>query len=635
MLKIGKRGMFFIGMLAFLLEMGYGSIYDSVSNLSIVFDILITSVFLVYAVSYLLWEGRPKLYKLERYFPYFFAAIIVLLFMHYLLIVVYLKVGIFPIMAEPYAFLRTVPLFLPSLLLIFFGMSLYRAKPAKGHERGIKMLSLLFFVIAISLIAAVFLSGYLLQAPQLDDEEFITLAAAHALVNGSNPYTISFPTALYNYPQQTNKAASLTFTTNNTFEAGIDYPALSFLTTVPFVLITKLGILVFNYSGVMVQYTLFILIMYFLMALMMKDEALAKPPIAIIVFTMLVFTFLTGFLNFLMLSLMIYSFYKIESKYLWVILGIAAALQEELWFAIILFLLYSFRNHGLRKGTINLFGVALVFLLVNGYFILAGPHSFITNVLVPIGGYILPSPYATFGYPIAHLYQVMLSSGNIPFYAASVATIIAFLYFNEKRLIFLMPIIPLLFLFRSNPPYYYFFMAALVISMYIKGQKASAQLPHKSLYRYAAIGIISFLAVLVAAFMISSHNQAKSFGINVYDQRIIHTSNGIVYNATLSYSPNHLGQLSVIEYVVYKNYYIPIIQGIGTGRILIGPNAVASNSSFSYVVNPNRIYLNGSGGLLNISILVPSNESFQPYIARCVLYNNAYYYTCPDARING
>jgi hypothetical protein len=636
-----KRTIFFIATFIFVLEIASLSTFGFISNISVALTALSAVFFIGYSISYLLYSGNPKGYCcFEKYFPYLFCSILIIFIIDSAFLPLYLKAypGIFG--SELLNVLTTLPIFLPAILLIFFGMWLNRYKAPKKHEKRIKLISYILLAAGVAAFMAVFLSvafsGY---ATWISDEEFLVINAVQVLLAGQNPYTASFTNALFNSRTNIVLPAWVTYTTKNTFEAGIDYPVLSLIASAPVVFISSLISPNAPYSSIDIyELTAFIAIMLLTIGLLLRTDQLKRPNIAVIAFLLLFATVFVSFINFLMLALLLVAYYKIDSKYLWILLGLAASLQEELWLVVVLFLVYSFRNYGFRKGVINLIGTIVIFLIINGYFIAASPHAYITQVLTPTSGYILPSPYAPFGYAILALYHVLLSSADVLFYASTISVIIAFAYLNEKRLMLLLPIIPLMFLFRSNAYYYVFFITAVAISFYIKDATApvKTRVP-KPRYRIAAIGSIIAISLIVVVLLIISHNQFNSIGISVSNQQIVigEASNYSLYNAAIYNSNGGINQLSVIEYVTYYGDGSPSRYGITNGSIFASHTANTTNSSLGYIINPNRIYLNSSGGQQAISLLIPTNldnSTLKVVAAECVLYNGAYYYTCPVAR---
>ena len=648
-----QRVMFLVAIILFLVEVSEFMGLGAVSAASTVISVIISAVFIVYSTAYLLCAGTPRKYKnLDKYMPYLFLSVLALFVLQLLFAIIYLNTSSYFFLFGLYLVLILVPIFLPIMLIALFGVSVWRSKVEKRYKARAKLVSVVLLVLAVAVLLFFFLSGYFTSNFYISDEEFINLNAAITLLSGHNPYVAQYGSMLFNYSTGPDRSTDYTFTTNNTFQGGVDYPALYAISSAPMLLLTNYKSSSPNYDKmVFAELSLFVAIAILTVAFVLKPEQIRRPPIAVLLFMLFFLTIFAAYTSFLMLALMLIAFYFIDSKYLWVVTGLAASLQEELWIAVLLFLVYSFRNYGIKRGTLNTLGTIAVFLVINAYFIAASPHAYISQVFAPINGYNLPASYAPFGYAVLSLYHVMLSSANVLFYASIISVAILFAYLNEKRLIFLFALIPLMFLFRAIAPYYSFFLVATVIALYIR-EKTTSKRRSRLLSRTVAISSVVAISLVSAAFLIISHNQFTGFGIKVTGQSLQEglVANYTLYNAALAYKPGSLQQLSVIEYALYYKGGGTSFFGFADGNLLYEPKPVPVNSSTQYLVNPNRIYLNASGGLINMSLLIPTTLSLAPnssgpsnsipqtrtitarvYSAQCVLYSNSYYYICPAA----
>lgn len=656
MLRLDRKSILFL-IATFLFILGVVELFpfDAVSDASIAMDVAISAVFIVYATSYLLYSGRPDRYSsMERLLPWLFSAVIILLAAHVSFALVSLHASSSFLFYEPFYLLEALPAALPMILPIIFGAIIWRAKVPRKYAEVTKAFACTLLAIGIAVVMIVLLFGLFTQNFYVSDEQFITINAAFAASSGHNPYAMNFTAQLYSYSTAPTRSVAYTYTTNNTFESGVDYPALSFLATMPVALLYKLLYHSIDYKAItLAELGVFISIFLVILAFVLDRERAKRLDIAVVAFVLLFLISFSSHLDYLVLISAILAFYIIDSKYLWIVLGLAASLQELLWVAVILFIVYTFRNHGARRGILTIMGTAAIFLMINGYFIAAGPSQYFSQVLAPESGYIIPSSGAPFGYALVTLYNVLLSSSNVLFYAAILSVIIAFAYLNEKRLIFLFSLVPLMFLFRGIYPYYIFFLPLTVLTLFVTGRKA-AKGRARPFYMNAAIASISVIAIVSALLLIQSHNMFASAGISVTGQQLVtgQVANYTLYNATLHYGAASPAQLSAVEYVMYYSLPAPTFLGLSQGNLLVMPVPMRFNSSIGYLVNPNRIDISNSGGSLNISLLVPNvlvlvNGSSGPvnatipsnaprlnaivYTARCVLYSNAYYYTCPNA----
>ena len=125
---------------------------------------------------------------------------------------------------------------------------------------------------------------------------------------------------------------------------------------------------------------------------------------------MLVITDSSSIVILLMLAVLLLSYFKIDRWYSFVLLGVAAALQEELWLPVILLIVYASNTYGYKKGMRIFAGTILVFLALNIYFIALNPTAFFGSLFSPISAYIFPVSLAPFGYSLLIYFHMLLSS---------------------------------------------------------------------------------------------------------------------------------------------------------------------------------------------------------------------------------
>ncbi len=629
-----NKALFVIATFIFVVEIAGLSTYGVISRLMLALELLLSLLFIAYAICYLLYFGKKRPFGfLEPYFKPLFAAIVAVFIVQVIYVAFVIGANFYSISDEPTLILAELPVLLPPILLIFFARYLGTLRIPPNKRRTANMLSYILVAGAIAFVVFIYLSGIFGTTVSLDDEEFISIAAAHALVLGQNPYSISFTNPLYNYSITKNFSAGLTYTTNNLFEAGVDYPALSFLIFAPFAALSSMGLALSNW-GVNTLNVILTLLVIFVIAFVVKPDALRRPPVAILIFLLAFFAVYATLIDFAMLAVALLAFYFIDNKYLWILLGIAASMQEQLWLVVILMLIYSFREHGMRRGSFNLAGTVLIFLLINGYFIAANPPAFLGQVFAPVSGYILPGPSAPIGFSVLAIYNTLLSSESILFVSAALISIILFTWLRDRRLIFLLALLPLMSLYHAILPYYTFFLLAVIVTLYIKDtprSKDSRRLP-SALSSGIALSCIAVLMLVTGLLMISSHSAFEKIGASVSGQSLLPPSlHSTLYNATLGYSSNALGQLALQEVVMYAHHAVPVAYGTQGERILIEPYYNFSSEGLSYEVNPNRIPLTGQAGSVNISVEIPSNSTTRVGLAECVIYGGPFYYICPAA----
>ena len=589
-----------------------------------------SAVFILYATSYILYLGNQKRYQwLRSSFGYFFAALVIIFVLQLALISLALKGSVLSAFFEPGGLFLLLPVTLPPILLLMFSREIGIAKFPKRYLRNVAMLRAILIATAIILILILYLTPLFNWHTAPDDEELAGIYAAQALLSGQNPYFLNFEPEMYNYLIHSRYQIGITITSNNTFESRISYPALYFLTSLPFAALPD-HLVNFPYAGLNLNIALFTILLMLVVVYTIKPEFLKRPPVVPIIFLALFFVIYASFIDILMLALILAGFYFIDSKYLWIILGISASVQEQLWIPVVLMLVYSFRMHGIRRCALNIIGAFAIFLVINGYFIAGSPTDFIRNVVSPTSGAILPSP-SPFGYPILYLYHTMLSMSTILFMLATIFIILLYAYLNEKRLIFLFSLIPLMFLYRSSPTYFQFFLVAMVLSFYIgrpAGTGAKAPNVQFTARQRSIVAILCAAVAAIAIIMVYQSNlQYSHIGVSVVGGRLSRIGNITLYNFTVIHNDTTPNALSVMGYSQFygKGAPAPLING---SIILKNPTPAMQSSNVGEDINPNYIALNGRGST-NVSVIISTNASDEVVSARCVLYKGAFYYPCP------
>lgn len=639
-IKLSKtNALFAIAALLFMIEASSLSSFGIFSPLTVLITTAFGIVFAVYATLYLLHYGRPKRYAwAERYFNGLFITIAAIFAIQVSLLLINLKTAYLSVLLQPGLLFLNIPFMMPIILFLFFSRRLSILKTSARYRRRIKILAMVMLIAAIAFILIESFAPPFHGALALDDEEFTGIMSAQAFISGQNPYLLSFAPQMYNYAVNGHPGIGLTTYTNNSFVSVLVYPALYFLINVPFMLLPG-HLINLPYGGIGIYAPLFTLLLYFVVSYIIRPDLLKRPPPIIIAFLILATAVYSSFINTLLLTLMLLAFYFIDSKYVWVLLGIAASFQQMLWVPAILFAVYSFRSHGIRRGASNILGIAVIFLAINGYFIIANPHAFLSNVLVPSSGSILPNSTAIFGYPVLYIYHTLLNPATVLFLASIAGVIILYAYFNEKYLIFFFSLVPLLFLYRSIIPYLNFFMPLTVISLYIANRKTGSKSPrrdrslsrHITAYRAATISVLSILVILSAIPVYQSHIQYGKAGISVGAVKVQQESNTIVYNFSIYYSNPITRNVSIF---VFYNSHGKLQQLFhGEHNITATPPFAVQKSQIANSINPDFLLLNSSSGRINVSASIPSNSVASVSKVVCELYSGDFYYFCPVATV--
>ncbi len=509
--------------------------------------------------------------------------------------------------------------------LLAVSLALFSARK-RAFGRASMLVAVVFVAAAIGMTAfAVALNWHGIAS----DEQFIGTSALQAMLSGHNPYTMSFAAGEL-AALRANETSGVTLSAGNTASGTLIYPALYPMALLPSYLAMQLAGMDAG-SAVGVSIALYLLVLVFAFAWSKRAEDLARPDFAALAFMAIFISMIVSAVWPLMLAVLLIAYAKIDSGYLFIPLGVAAALQQILWLPVLLFIVYAFNNGGFRRGSLALGGTLLIFLMVNGYFFLGGGPNPLSNglgALTHSDVMMLPGYSGTFAYLLSLFYPVPLGSFEVLFLAAVIGVIAVLLYRNDKRLIGLLSLVPFLFMYRDLPVYYSMFICFFVLSLSITGRRMAAR---GSLFsratgksgRYIAAGVLAVLAVGGGMYVYAAHSAyTAAFDVAVGNVTLSRVSGGLVYSGTLSYDLPSRANLSFMAFDSEGGMY-----GLFNQTILYVHSVNASAGTGLYELNRNVLDADGRG---DISFSLKTNNSNATLVV-CGIYYGDYYYQCPVA----
>ncbi|MDE1871060.1 MAG: hypothetical protein KGI06_02360 [Candidatus Micrarchaeota archaeon] len=501
---------------------------------------------------------------------------------------------------------------------LFLGAYLVRGKT---HAR----IGYAIFGIVVVLVFVYFVSHILIKYFVIDDEVFISISDIHYLLSGINPYQHSLSQQIY----RNSSSMGYTFTTNNELIGILNYPALYLFSYVPFYFLASPTLYNMEHVIVPFQVAVFFTLLLFTIAFSIDKKYLKSPLFGVLVFLSLIFSFTASAITYLMLVLLIIAYKKTGTKYSWLFLGLCLAVQELIWIPVILLVVYTLNNYGIRKGAYDTIGAVAVFLAVNSYFIALGPAAFFNGIFNPLQKLIMPLGSGIFGFIMLVNYHVLLSAYTAIFGIAVLMMIVAIAYINNKLLVGLFSIVPFLFLARSSISYYTFFVAFIFVTLLVKERSKGNGFVCNYLHRrkYFPASVILALAVLMAIVVYSSHaSYVKGFDVAVSGQSLSYnaTLNETVYTGRLSYSNLSTGNVHIM-FAGYGGQRF-LLLGLFNYSI-IGNPAKCNGNDISCLFNVNLIALNGSSGNYTVRAYFPApNSTARIRDARLMVYSGEYVY---------
>lgn len=614
------RLLFFIASFIFVTYDVAIYVFGTVSLAVQVSTLVAAVLFFVCSFTFLLNSEKKKFDRLH-------GAIIVLCFILLLADLVALSIFTAGIgktveayVLSAYEYIGTnIVLFLPVIFLMFFGLFLNRHRYRKA--------SYVLFAVAIALVIFYFFSGMVFHHYKIDDEELILWLSSKSLVSGTNPYSVSFAQQLFiNSSNSTINSPSIT--TGNRIIGTLNYPSLFLLSFLPFYLSSQpLFSNLVNFD-LEVQEMVFLLFVLAIISLSLKDEFLKKPVYSIIIFVTVVMAYLSSIEIFLMFALLLLAYVKLGSRYSWLLLGLCASLQEQLWFPVALLLIYSANNYGIKQGLRDLVGAGLVFVALNAYFIAGSSGSFFSSLFSPISQLLFPQNASPAGFLLVTNYPMPLGSYETLFLLSMVALAIGFVYSNEKRLVGLFGMVPFIFLSHSIPIYYTFFTGFTIVTLFVKsdGRKLGVLTKWFRRRRHLAIWLIAVIVVASAAFVYLSHAAyVKNFNLTV-------SSTGLYFDALR----NQTVYSAVINYGNLSNYTVYVVVGgvamYNVGFVGFEDYGIIQNSTlcppsadYSCHLNTNVIDLPRNRTSYTVKTYLGGTGGYPFYAARLYVYNKEYF----------
>ncbi len=489
--------------------------------------------------------------------------------------------------------------------------------PRRRKEIAIMAAASLLFM---AIIAAYY--GIVVTRFTLTDEPLIAFYSINATLHGLNPYSSSISALLFSLSHK----ADITFTASNTIVGVLNYPALYLISSIPFYLISAPTINNIFTIDLQVQSMIFVGLLILAVAYVLREEAKARPIPWLIIFLSIGTITVASPTTSLMLALIILAYTKIGWKRSWILLGLAASLQEELWIPVLLLIIYSFIKYGKRRGVVTLAGTCAVFLIINLYFILLSPTVFVHSIFDPVSGGIFPDSYALLGYSLAYYYPISLPSYTALFILGIILSVLILIATREKALIPILSMIPFLLMDRSSATYFATFglFSVVAIISYKKSDFAKfigSSRNHTAKMRVALCStiLISFLIVFLPLMYHSTF--ASNFGVNITNQTLARKGNTTFYSFDLNYPPTAPRNLYLIVSTEAESNSLlsnPIIYGLGDDKIL--PNAL-NCTGYPCAVNPNLIRLGAGAGTMRINASI--NTTSRIYVASAYIYNSS------------
>jgi hypothetical protein len=600
------------------------NIYFS-DTLSILADSL-SIMYLVFAILFSLFRDRKS--TLRYYIAIFIAQVVVVIISFYYMMSIPLFVT--SVLDETFGLGIMLAVSFPTLVISVFGFYLIRSNVIKNYS---KQIGTVLLIIAIIFFFYYQIYGFGYKGVGANDETVIAYYAYNAIESGHNPYTINVKNVLE------NNATTYGFTlrTDNHIVGYLDYPVLFVAIMAPFYYIYHGTAGYIISSGNSLAYLIFLVTSLLVFAALvnrdrLKNFGLILPPMLIFI---LYFAQMLSVQYLFMVIVLMLIFYSIDKWYAFLFIGIAVSIQELLWIPALLALVYIASTRGIVKGVKNIVGTALIFILINAYFILQSPMLFVRDVFAPVNGMLLPLLLSPGPSLLAMFYPISMHGFEYIFYISIVISIIGVYFARNKLLIASMSLFSYLMLYHAMVAY--FAMPAVLMFVIIvmekpvygnigtiKTIKRHRKNNVKDLRNRNALIAISGAIIVLFLLIIYFHaSYINNFGIHV-------SYNGTARNETyavlrISDESIYTRNVSILE--IYSTNAIEE----NTGGLSVSNTRYITNASYCNQLCMNENYINynilhlKSKSTNKVLLFIPNGTE----TLRCIIYTSRYYYECP------
>ncbi len=336
--------------------------------------------------------------------------------------------------------------------------------------------------------------SFFLQPQFSNDGTSLDTNAAILLLQGRNPYTDSSLSELarhfsiqpdwttplregqfanrLDYPNQTEFRSVLDTALKAgqapEFETKVSYPAFSFLTLLPFVMIGNYNVLPF--------YMLCYLIIIAIAWKISRPEIRPWTLLLAIANIPMWATAGTGNLDILYVLFLILAWLAYKHRWGFAIcLGLAVATKQIAWYFVPFYAIMLLRQYGWKEAIYRLSIAGSLGLAINLPFIIWNPHAWLAGVMAPVADPMFPMGVGIVNLSVGHL---------LPYFPETVYSVLEGLamlavliwYWRICRMrpeaAMLLAVVPLFFAWRSLPSYFYCTAFPLMMLMIARLQPA-------------------------------------------------------------------------------------------------------------------------------------------------------------------
>ena len=421
-------------------------------------------------------------------------------------------------------------------LAIATSLAAYWISMASKSMRNAKLyifIAVCAIIIAAAATGVKYLSTFTAAKPAGTDELALDYYSARLFLNGSNPYTSSM------IPAFSSARTLPTLYLNGTYQNSYIYPALAFLPMLP------LAALFDSYSAFLIAaFAISIAIVVAVLAFLFRSGGFSRlillPAFAIAL--ALYWQTPWSLAKYVLMAALLLAYALRRSALLYpVLLGIAASVHQIAFFVVPFFLVLTLREQGAGRMLSAAIGAAIVFLLINAYFIATTGTQIFRSIIGTGNIWLQPRGTTIMQFLIA-FYPVNYGYAAGVVLMAYVAMLAAF-YVYKKAMLLMCLAVPAMFMFSSSSSVTYvipFMPLLLYMMLEHKTEHEGAEPAAKRSGMYAVALAVVFLALFLSLTLYSHTDYLRQHPVNLL-------------NASLSYGPGIFGTVPVSMTLVVQN----------------------------------------------------------------------------------
>ncbi len=467
-----------------------------------IYAIFLESILLVLSVLILIISNLNGIIKFKKYYYEIYISSIILLINTTL----FLVIGIL--------LLAVIIAIVATSALIFFGYKSYKNPIIYDFLRNFKFnKTYLFIIITAAFAVAVGISTVLIVF-EPTDEFLIDLYSAMKFLSGLNPYNPASTANIYSYFKSFNLALNVTPTMYGGDITGLGYPALAFLIYIPYVYAGKFANLII--TGIATLPFIFIYKKF-------HDKKIALYAVfSLLINIIFIYSAAYSLIGLVWVVFMLISYYfRKNAAMSGIFFGLALSTKQFPAIIFPFFLYMIFRESGYKEAIKWFFYAFLVFIIINGYFILRSPVLYFKDILSPEISHLIG-----IGFGLSQL--SFLNFVYIPADFFTLLVLVLFLtlfilyikyYDSLKFELFAFPFFIFIFNYRLLITYIAFWPLLSIISIEDIDFKRKIRINKKSLKKYIAIAacVIIIISAILVPVNIEHKNEIKIDSVSVVE----------------------------------------------------------------------------------------------------------------------